>query len=65
MVSGLEGCTALDTLHMKANRLGQHKEGDIASLMGLLKCPTLTCLDIQNNYLHEPAILDEILVKLP
>jgi len=67
-VEGLAGCTMLDTLHMKANRLGQLKEedgGDIGSLKGLLECPTLTCLDIQNNYLNDPAIVDEILVKLP
>lgn len=64
-VSGIDKCISLDTLHMKANRLGHHQEGDVESLKGLLACATLTCLDIQNNYLTDPAIVDEILTKLP
>ena len=64
-VSGIDKCISLDTLHMKANRLGHNKEGDVESLIGLLACPTLTCLDIQNNYLTDPAIVEEVLVKLP
>ena len=67
-ITGLKGCIILDTLHMKANRLGQLKEedgGDLEALKGLLECPTLSCLDIQANYLHDPAIVDEILCKLP
>ena len=67
-IDGLEGCVIMDTLHMKANRLGQLKEedgGDIECLKGLLACPTLSCVDIQANYLHDPAIVDEILCKLP
>ena len=50
---------------MKGNRLGQYPEGDVASLKGLLERPSLTCLDIQNNYLSDPAILDEVIYKMP
>jgi hypothetical protein len=34
-------------------------------LIGLLECPSIVCLDIQNNKIAEADILDEILVKMP
>ena len=64
-VGGIDQCTKLDTLYLKRNRLGKDEKGDIESLKGLLDRPTLTCLDISDNYLTDPNILDEILVKLP
>lgn len=55
----------MDTLYLKRNRLGKDDRGDVESLRGLLKRPTITCLDISDNYLSDPQILDEILVKMP
>mmetsp|Transcript_20572 Transcript_20572/g.31349 ORF Transcript_20572/g.31349 Transcript_20572/m.31349 type:complete len:443 (-) Transcript_20572:306-1634(-) len=64
-VTGLAGCTNLDTLYMKRNRLGKDECGDIETLKGLLERPNLTCLDISDNYLTDPEIVPEILMKLP
>mmetsp|Transcript_10107 Transcript_10107/g.17068 ORF Transcript_10107/g.17068 Transcript_10107/m.17068 type:complete len:512 (-) Transcript_10107:334-1869(-) len=64
-ISGLKHCEQLDTIYLKRNRLGRHEEGDVDSLKGLLERPTLTCVDISDNYLSDPKILDEILVNLP
>ncbi len=64
-VTGLKNCIELDTLYLKRNRLGQQQEGgDIGCLEGLLERPTLTCIDISDNYLSDPAILPEILEKM-
>ena len=62
---GLENCVNLDTVHLKRNRLGRWEGGCIESLKGLLDCPKISCLDIQDNYLDDPAILEEILMKMP
>ena len=64
-IEGIGECPHLDTLHIKRNRLGRYEGGEIEALKGLLDCPTLTCLDIQDNYLEDEKILDEILVKMP
>lgn len=64
-VTGLEGCEALDTLYLKSNRLGKYEGGDIEALKGLLDRPTLTCIDIQDNDLSDPAIMEEIFLKMP
>jgi len=66
-IEGLSNCTSLETLHLKANRLGQHRDSatDVDVLIGVLECPTITSLDLQSNYLHDPAIIDEVLVKMP
>lgn len=64
-VSGLAGCDVLDTIYLKGNRLGRSEVGDVEALRGLLERPTLTCLDIQENDLTDPAIVEEILYKLP
>lgn len=34
-------------------------------MKGLLECPSITCLDLSGNYLTDPAILPEILEKMP
>jgi len=63
-VEGIEKNVNLDTLYMKRNRLGVEKN-DVECLKALLGNPALTCVDLSNNYLSDPAILDEILVKMP
>ena len=52
---------------MKRNKLGRNGSGlgNLDSLRGLLECPTITCLDISENYLSDPEILPEILMKMP
>lgn len=62
---GLEHCDRLDSLYLKHNRLGKDERGDVFSLSGLLKCPSLTTIDISHNSITDPAILDEVLVKMP
>ena len=64
-VSGLAGLWTLDTFYLKNNRLGQDPCGDVETLKGLLERPTITCLDIQGNYLSDPALLDEVIYKMP
>ena len=73
-VEGIDGNPNLTTFYAKRNKFGRYKvkneEGEevldnIAALKGLLACPSITCLDISENYLDDPAIVDEILVKMP
>lgn len=49
---------------MKRNRLAVDKD-DVECLKGLLEVPNLSCIDLSNNYLTDPAILPEILMKMP
>ena len=49
----------LQTLQLQRNSL---KEVD--DLKGLLECPSIMCLDMQNNKIDDPAVLD-LLVKMP
>jgi dynein assembly factor 1 len=56
---------ALDNLNLKGNRIGQTKDSCIDSIKGLLDCPSITSLDISQNYLKDPALVDEVLVKMP
>lgn len=64
-VEGLAGCEQLDTLYLKRNRLGRDESGDVAALQGLLECPTLSCVDISENDLSDPAIMEEVIYKMP
>ena len=49
-------------LYLARNRIGRNGLDD---LRGLLDCPSITTLDLQNNKIDDPAILDEILVNMP
>jgi len=64
VVEGLSGCTQLNTLYMKRNRIGNDERGDVESLKGLLECPTLSCIDISENNINDPAILEEVIYKM-
>lgn len=65
-IGGLAECDVLDTLYVKNNRLGQDQDGgDVASIEGLLERPTLTCIDLQGNYLTNVAIFEEVIFKMP
>ena len=61
-VEGLAGCTSLDMLYLARNRIGRNGLDD---LRGLLEAPSITTLDLQNNKIEDPEILDEILVHMP
>lgn len=61
-VEGLAGCEKLDSLMLARNRIGKNGLDD---LRGLLECPAIVSLDIQNNNIQDEAILPEILQKLP
>lgn len=64
-MEGLAGCEALDTVYLKRNRFGRDERGDVESLKGLLECPTLACVDLSENDLSDPAILEEVFYKMP
>jgi dynein assembly factor 1 len=61
-VSGLANLDVLDTLHLKNNRIGK---GGYEDILGLLERPSLTCVDLSNNYIDDPQILEEVLMKMP
>lgn len=64
-VEGLAGCEQLDTLYLKRNRIGRGEAEDIEALKGLLECPSLACIDLSENELSDPAILEEVIYKMP
>ena len=61
-VENLENNTQLDSLYLARNRIGQN---GIDDLRGLLECQSLVSLDIQNNRIDDPAVMEEIFYKLP
>ena len=61
-VENLGNCAILDSLYLARNRIGR---GGLDDLRGLLECPALTSIDLQNNHIDDPDILPEILCKLP
>ena len=62
-VEGLGELKMLDTLLLKRNRIG--KEGDVDDIRGLLDCPTLSCVDISDNYVESANALEEVFVRMP
>ena len=61
-IEGLAGCTSLDMVYLARNRIGRNGLDDVR---GLLECPNITTLDLQNNKIDDPAILEEVLVHMP
>ena len=61
-VENLGALKELDTLYLARNRIGK---GGIDDMMGLLECPTIVSLDLQNNYIDDPEVLTEVIYKLP
>jgi len=65
MISTIEGlgqCTKLDSLHLARNRIGKNGLDD---LKGLLECPAIVALDLQNNLINDENVLPEIFEKMP
>ena len=63
-ISGLKNCEVLDTVYFKRNRIGCGK-GAVDDLKGLLECPSIASLDISDNQVDDPAVIDEIFCKMP
>lgn len=68
-VEGLDQSPKLTTFYAKRNKLGRYKVDDkidnVAALKGLLDCPSITCVDISENYIDDPEIIPQILEKMP
>jgi len=65
VIEGLSGCDELDTIYLKRNRLGRADGvSDIDAVKGVLECPTICCLDISENHMEDPAILEEVIFKM-
>jgi dynein assembly factor 1 len=62
-IEGLECLHSLETLQLKRNRIG--KFGGLDDALGLLQCPSLTVVDLSDNFIEDEAVLDELWVKMP
>ena len=62
VVEGLSNLDRLDMLYLARNRIGFNGLDD---LRGVLECPSITTLDLQNNKLDDPTIIEEIFVHMP
>lgn len=61
-IEGLSNCENLDSLLLARNRVGRNGLDD---LRGLLECPSLETVDLQNNKIEDPDCIDEIFVRMP
>lgn len=61
-IEGLNNMPDLSTLQIKKNRVGKN---GISDLLGLLEIPSLSVLDVSENLIDDPAVVDEVLVKMP
>jgi len=61
-IEGMAMCTKLITLYMKNNNVGR---GGLDDLRGLLECPSIEVVDLQNNEIHDETCLEEIFMKMP
>ena len=62
-IEGLECLRILETIQLKRNRIG--KNGGIEDLLGLLECPSLSVIDISDNFIEDERVLPEIFEKMP
>jgi hypothetical protein len=58
-LENLQGLTKLNSLLVQKNQLKT-----LESLRGLLECPSISCFDMQDNYLEDVEVLD-ILEQMP
>lgn len=63
-VEGLERLTKLETIQLKRNRFGKNLD-DVNDLLGLLECPSISVLDISDNYIQDEKVLEEVIYKMP
>ena len=62
-IEGLSTLTSLETIQLKRNRIG--KFGGIDDVLGLLECPSLTVVDLSDNFIEEDTIIEELWEKMP
>jgi len=60
-IDQMEQCKNLNTLNISGNRIGFKGLDDVRNLIGTSIC----CLDIQNNKIDDPEVIDEILLQMP
>ena len=61
-VDGLSCLKMLENLQLKRNRIG--RSGGVEEALGLVECPSPTCVDISDNYIEDEGVLVEVYVKL-
>jgi len=61
-IEGIQGCKMLCTLYIKGNNIGRN---GLSDLVGLLDCPSIEVIDVQNNEIEDPDCLKEIFMKMP
>lgn len=61
-VSGLSKLVNLDSLQLKRNRIGKN---GIEDVIGLLECPSLTVVDLSDNFIEDPEVLPQVFEKMP
>lgn len=61
-IEGLSNLKQLETIQLKRNRIGKNGLEDV---LGLLECPTLTVIDLSDNFIEDPDFLPEVLEKMP
>lgn len=59
-VEGIDSCIRLTSLNLAKNELRT-----IEDVIHLVKCPSLVMLDISDNKIEDPSIIDSVLVHLP
>lgn len=61
-IENLADMPNLGTLQIKKNRIGRN---GISDVIGLLEIPTISVLDISDNLIDDPEVIDQVFVKMP
>ena len=61
-IENLEANQCLQNLNLAKNKIGKN---DLEDVIGLLEIPTLSTIDLSNNLIADPQIIEEVLKKLP
>ena len=64
-ICGLESLPVLDSLYLKRNRIGHGENGSFSDIKGLLECPSLSNVDLQDNHIEDEACLELVFEKMP
>lgn len=62
-IEGLSCLRQLETIQLKRCRIG--KFGGLDDVLGLLECPSLTVVDISDNFIEDEAILPQVFEHMP
>ncbi len=62
-VEGLDRLVKLETIQLKRNRFGKNLD-DVGDLIGLLDCPSISVLDLSDNFIQDEAVLEEVIYKM-